>query len=79
MSDTPSQSSDRVTLAGALRDACVERLRQDYEEAAIQGLCGEGALEYALDRLRHLPAAELLAAARNDQFTPSDNEEGSES
>lgn len=64
---TPSR---REALARALRDACIDRLRHDYAEAAIQGLCGEGAFEYALDRLRHLPAEELLAAARSDS-TPS--------
>jgi|GEM_PF-617941 hypothetical protein len=78
MSGAPSQSSERLALAGALRDACVERLRQDFEQAAIQGLCGEGALEYALDRLRHMPTTDLLTAAHADLYPPSEKEEGNE-
>ncbi len=77
MSGAPPNTSERLTLAGALRDACIDRLRHDYEQAAIQGLCGEGAFEYALDRLRHLSAAELLAAARSDFTPPTD--QGTES
>lgn len=65
-------SSRHEALARALRDACIDRLRHDYDEAAIQGLCGEGAFEYALDRLRHLPAEELLAAAGSDFIPPTD-------
>lgn len=62
----------RRSLAAALRDACIHRLRRDYEDAAIQGLCGEGAFEYALDRLRHTPVTELLAAAHNDHGPTTD-------
>lgn len=61
---TGSADTD-AELARALRDACLERLARDYEDAAIQGLCGEGAFEYALDRLRRTPVEELLAAARD--------------
>mgnify|MGYP006425198981 CR=1 FL=1 len=79
MSRASSQSPEREALAGALRDACIERLRRDYEQAAMQGLCGEGAFEYALDRLRHLPATDLLTAARADRNPPLDKEQGNES
>lgn len=59
-------------LAAVVRDACIRTLRHEYEQAAIQGLCGEGAFEYALDRLRHLPVEQLLAAASSDFSPPAD-------
>lgn len=61
--DHSTRSSETEALADRVRSACLDRLRHDYEQAAIQGLCGEGAFEYALDRLRHLPTDQLLAAA----------------
>ncbi len=63
---------DPEALAGLVRDACIDRLRHSYEQAAIQGLCGEGAFEYALDRLRHLPAARLVTSACPDANPPTD-------
>lgn len=47
-------------LADRVRRACVAELERAWEEAAIQGLCGEGALEYALDRLRSIDATTLV-------------------
>ncbi|KEZ76261.1 hypothetical protein [Salinisphaera hydrothermalis] len=41
-------------LAERVRAACIEAARQGYEEAAIAGLCGEGALEAALGALERL-------------------------
>lgn len=48
-------------IAVTVRDAGARLLERAYEEAAMQGLCGEGALEYARDRLRHADPDELLA------------------
>lgn len=47
--------------ARRIRDAAAQLVERAYEEAAMQGLCGEGALEFALDRLRHADPDELLA------------------
>lgn len=66
------KASENPALADTVRDACIHRLRRDYEQAAIQGLCGEGAFEYAVDRLRHLPATELLTAPESDPNPPPD-------
>ena len=46
--------------AEQIRRAIVSELERAYEEAAMQGLCGEGALEYALDRVRRLDLTNLL-------------------
>jgi hypothetical protein len=43
---------ERLRLAQAVRDACVEAAKQGYERAAISGLCEEGALEAAISAIR---------------------------
>lgn len=53
----------RRETADAVRRRCLDLLADAYEEAAMQGLCGEGALEYALDRLRHAAIDDLLQPA----------------
>jgi hypothetical protein len=63
----PPADADAET-ARRIRDAAARLVERAYEEAGIQGLCGEGALEYALDRLRHADPAELLAGEE-----PSEN------
>ncbi len=62
--DSCGESERALTLA--VRDAAARLVATSYEEAAMQGLCGEGALEYALDRLRHARADELLPTDHND-------------
>ncbi|MDX1609624.1 MAG: hypothetical protein R3225_05830 [Halofilum sp. (in: g-proteobacteria)] len=69
-------SNDREqALADRIRRRLVEELEQAYDDAALQGLCGEGALEYALGRVRDLDPSSLLAdggapAAGNEDPTP---------
>ena len=57
-----SGENDGRAIAGRVQRRLVSELERAYEEAGIQGLCGEGALEYALDRVRSLDPAELAAA-----------------
>jgi len=59
----PHHRSPERDLALRLRSACVRLLESAWEEASIQGLCGTGAMEYALDRLRHADPSELLGTA----------------
>ena len=47
-------------LAEAVRAACVEAAKSGYEDASISGLCGEGALEAALDAIRMLDLDKVL-------------------
>lgn len=51
-------------LAEAVRAACLKAAQQGYEQAAISGLCDEGALEVALDAIRLLDIQQLVADAR---------------
>lgn len=54
-----------------LRDHCLQRLIEAYEEAGMSGLCQEGRWEYALDRVRSLSAEELLAVVEHSPEEPS--------
>jgi hypothetical protein len=55
MSDT-----GRMGDAERVREACIEAALTGYEDAAIAGLCGEGALEMAISAIRRLEMAEVL-------------------
>lgn len=55
----------------AVRDACLEAAREAYEQAAIAGLCHEGAVEASLDAIRMLdPELVLAELDRADRKKP---------
>ena len=61
-------------LAEGIRRRLVEELERAYDDAAMQGLCGEGALEYALGRVRDLDMSSLLddrGTRAGDHETPT--------
>ena len=49
-------------VAVAVRDACFQLATSRYEDAAMSGLCHEGALEVALDAIRSLDVHPIVAA-----------------
>ena len=51
---------DLDDLAKRIRDACLETVLQEYEDAGVQGLCAEGRWEAAVGALRTLDLAPLL-------------------
>lgn len=53
-------------LAERVRSACIQAAQDGYEEAAMAGLCGEGALEVALSAMRRPTVDELVAAGAAD-------------
>lgn len=48
-------------LAEKIRAAYVETALTSYEDASANGLCAQGAWECAVDAMRHLDVAALLA------------------
>lgn len=52
---------DRMRLAKSIRDACIEAAKKGYENAAMSGLCEEGALEAAISAIHMM---DLEAAIR---------------
>ncbi|MCA9836091.1 MAG: hypothetical protein KC422_04230 [Trueperaceae bacterium] len=51
---------DLRVLADAIREACIKAALEGYEDAAISGLCHEGAWEAAISAMRKLEPDELL-------------------
>lgn len=54
-------SVDNERVATAVRDACVQAALAAYEDAAMSGLCHEGAWECAVDAMRSLKVERLIA------------------
>jgi len=53
---------DENRIAGAIRDACIQAAMDGYENAAINGLCHDGAWEAAISAMRMLDIEEVLHA-----------------
>jgi hypothetical protein len=57
--------SDPQKIAEAVRRACVEAALAAYEDAQVRGLCREGAWEVAIEAVRSLDIASVIAAAES--------------
>lgn len=55
--------ADPRDIAEAVRRACVDAALEAYEDAQIRGLCREGAWEVAIEAVRTLDVATVIAAA----------------
>ena len=60
-----STGDERLELARAVRDACIRAAREGYENAAISGLCEDGALEAALSAIHMIDLEALVGGARD--------------
>lgn len=58
-----NDTTAEATLEERIRDACVEAAIAGYEDAAISGLCHEGAFEAAISAIRRLDLDALKAPA----------------
>lgn len=58
MAETSENTALR--LAELIRAACLRAALEGYEQARMDGLCDEGALEVALDAVRSLDLTKLL-------------------
>lgn len=50
-------------LAEQVRTACIAAAQAGYEDAAMAGLCGEGALEAAVSAIEKLDLTEIIGSA----------------
>lgn len=57
--------AERRAMAERVRAACIEAAHAGYQEAAIAGLCGEGALEAALGAIERLDLDRVLAESND--------------
>lgn len=53
--------------AEVVRQACIRAVLDGYQQAAMSGLCHEGAFEAAVDALRMLDLDALLQAQRDGE------------
>jgi hypothetical protein len=51
---------ERLQMAEAVRQACIEAAIRAYEDAGFSGLCHEGRWECAVDAMRSLPLHPLV-------------------
>jgi len=56
---------ERRTLAERVREACAQAAARGYEDAAMAGLCSEGALEAAVSAVQSLDLRPFLADTEN--------------
>lgn len=54
---------ERLALAARVRDACIAAALAGHEEAAIAGLCSEGALEAAISAIQMLDLEGVIDTA----------------
>ena len=50
---------ERLQIAEAVRQACIDAAIRAYEDAGLSGLCYEGRWEYAVDAMRQLDLRSL--------------------
>lgn len=55
--------ADPRDIAEAVRRACIDAALEAYEDAQVRGLCREGAWEVAIEAVRTLDVAAVIAAA----------------
>ncbi len=65
MRATDSRETD-VDLAEAVRAACIEAAVTGYENAAMSGLCAEGAFEAAVSAIRMLDLKALTEGSKSE-------------
>ena len=58
--------AERTTWAEIVRQACIAAALEGYEDAAMRGLCCEGAWEAAIGAIRRLDLAGLAGAQRRN-------------
>ncbi len=63
----PTPNTAIEELAEQLRNACVQAALEGYENAAISGLCQEGAWEAAISAIRMADLESILQAAGNKE------------
>ncbi|HET7370027.1 MAG TPA: acetyltransferase [Gammaproteobacteria bacterium] len=58
---------ERHQLAEAVRDACIKAARDGYQNAAIAGLCHEGAWEAAISAMQVLNLGAVMEQTKDEQ------------
>ncbi len=54
------QNTTELELAKSVRKACIEAAREGFKDAAMSGLCVEGAMEAAISAMQNLELKKLV-------------------
>lgn len=54
---------EQKEIAELVRQECIKRALEAYEEASVSGLCCEGAWEFAIDTIRNVKIEVVLKKA----------------
>lgn len=61
-------------IAEAVRERCVDEARKAFEDGGMSGLCVEGRLDLAVDRLRSLELEPIIRTALAADLSGSGSE-----
>lgn len=64
--DRASYADRDAVLAEKIRAACIQAAIEGYENAAISGLCSEGAFESAISAIRMLDVGAVASKSSDD-------------
>lgn len=60
MSDKSSVDTTKLILAEKIRDVCIEAAANGFKEAAMSGLCMDGAVEAAVGAMRSIDIKKII-------------------
>lgn len=52
--------SEKMQLAEAVKQACIEAAREGFQDASMSGLCSDGAMEAAIGAIQKLDIKEIV-------------------
>jgi len=58
---SPESSNQLIELANAVREHCITAAQEGFQDASIQGLCTEGAMEAAISAMHRLDLNQVIA------------------
>ncbi len=65
MCNSRLEKFEALILANTIRELCVEKAREGFTDASMQGLCAEGSMEAAVSSIQLIDIEQVL----NDFFT----------
>lgn len=54
------EHNKKLALAETIREACLQSAREGFQDASIQGLCRDGAIEAAISAIQKLDLEKLI-------------------
>ncbi len=61
------QNTTKIELAKLVRKACIEAAREGFKDAAMSGLCAEGAIEAGISSIQKLDLEKIIQQKVTDR------------